>query len=138
MICSILSICFIHLIERRKCVIMASTFIVYVCSSNECLGPFTHWYTTSQYHEIQAGRKLNSSLVSYVEQVVRAGQLHLRIVSRASAFKLHMLGAGQSNLIILLCITSHSYTSSFPSAHIVVGYIFFKTNQLQMSLSDLF
>jgi hypothetical protein len=36
--------------------------------------------------------------VSYVEQVVRAGQLHLRAVSRASALKLHTLGAGQSHL----------------------------------------
>ena len=37
-------------------------------------------------------------LVSYVEQVVRAGQLHLSRVSRASAFKVYMLRAGQSNL----------------------------------------
>ena len=36
--------------------------------------------------------------MSYVEQVVGAGQLHLRTVSKASAFKLYTLGAGQSNL----------------------------------------
>ena len=36
--------------------------------------------------------------MSYVEQVVRAGQLDLSRVSRASAFKVYMLRAGQSNL----------------------------------------
>ena len=40
----------------------------------------------------------NPHLVAYVGQVGGAGQLHLRSVSRASAFKLNRLGAGQSNL----------------------------------------
>jgi hypothetical protein len=44
--------------------------------------------------------------VSYVEQVVRAGQLHLRTVSRASAIKLNRVGAGQNQLSIsLACIS---------------------------------
>ena len=51
----------------------------------------THWFTTSQ--SINTSYRLvgnwHPHLVSYVEQVVRAGQLHLRTVSRASAFKLN-------------------------------------------------
>ena len=59
-----------------------------------------HWYTTSQsintsYRLVGKG---HPHLVSHVEQVVRAGQLHLRKVSRASAFKVYMLRAGQSSL----------------------------------------
>ena len=49
-------------------------------------------------HTIEALGNWHPHLVSYVEQVVRAGQLHLRTVSRASAFKQHVLGAEQSNL----------------------------------------
>ena len=33
-----------------------------------------------------------------MEPVARAGQLHLRKGSRASVFKLHMVGAGQGHL----------------------------------------
>ena len=40
-------------------------------------------------HTIEALGNWHPHLVSYVEQVVRAGQLHLRTVSRASAFKLN-------------------------------------------------
>ena len=44
--------------------------------------------------------------MSYVEQVVRAGQLHLRTVSRASVIKLNRVGAGQNQLSIsLACIS---------------------------------
>jgi hypothetical protein len=45
--------------------------------------------------------------VAYVGQVVRAGQLHFRTVSRASVFKLNSLGAGQSNLSIQYNIVHH-------------------------------
>jgi hypothetical protein len=54
--------------------------------------------TGAAFHTIEALGELKSSQVSYVEQVVRAGQLHLRTVSRASAFKLDLLGAGQNHL----------------------------------------
>ena len=37
-------------------------------------------------------------MVSYVETVEGAGQLHLRHVSKARVFKHNMLGAGQSHL----------------------------------------
>ena len=47
-------------------------------------------------YTIEALGNWHPHLVSYVEQVVRAGQLDLRTVSRASAFKVHMLGAWQS------------------------------------------
>ena len=44
--------------------------------------------------------------MSYVEQVVRAGQLHLRTVSKAKVIKLNKLGAGQNHLSIsLACIS---------------------------------
>ena len=42
--------------------------------------------------------KVHPPLVSNVEQVERAGQLHLRKGSRARLIKLHMSGAGQDHL----------------------------------------
>ena len=42
--------------------------------------------------------KEHPHLVSYVEQVVGAGQQHLRVRSRAGLFKQDMLGAGQGCL----------------------------------------
>ena len=63
------------------------------------------WYTNiilvthrAAIHTIEALGNWHPHLVAYVEQVVRAEQLHLRKVSRASAFKLYMLRAEQSDL----------------------------------------
>jgi hypothetical protein len=61
--------------------------------------------------------------VSYVEQVVRAGQLHLRAVSRASALKLYTLGAGQSHLS--KWESGEDYTDR---EHKLMFYIFLKSD----------
>ena len=63
--------------------------------------PLVNYQPTNQYSYRLVGN-WHPHLVSYVEQVVRAGQLDLSRVSRASAFKVYMLRAGQSNLRMLV------------------------------------
>ena len=49
-----------------------------------------HWYTTSLHTRYRLVGKSTPHLVSYVETVERAGQLHLREMSRARLFKPNM------------------------------------------------